>query len=137
MSPRLLNRDTDFRLFMDGEIVEHDDIAPSQRRYQHLLDVGAEGRAVDRSIEHRGGGQLGRAERRDDGVRLPVTARCVIRDAVAAPAPRVAAQQIRRDARFVDEDELPGMMERQRVDPPSPSGGDIRATLFLGVYRFF
>jgi hypothetical protein len=28
-------------------------------------------------------------------------------------------------------------VERHRLDPPSPSGSDIRATLFVGVYRFF
>ena len=137
MRSRLLNRPPDFGLFVGGEIVEHHDIPGAQRGHQDLLDVRPEGRAVDRSIEHRGGRQRGRTERREDRVRLPVTARRVIRDAVAAQGPRIAAQQIRRDARFVHEDELPGIVERQGVDPPAPSGGDIRAPLFGGVHRFF
>ena len=70
---------------------EHHDISTSQRGHQHLLDVGTERGAVDRSIEHRGGRHLSRAERCDDRVRLPVTAGRVIRDAVAAQAPRVPA----------------------------------------------
>ena len=47
----LLNRRADLGLLVGGEIVEHDDIARSQRRHQDLLDVGAECGAVDRPIE--------------------------------------------------------------------------------------
>jgi len=61
----------------------------------------------------------------------------VIRDAFAPRASGVATQQIRRDARFIDEDVLRRIVERQRVCPLAPCGGDIRATLFVGVYGFF
>ena len=78
MRPRLLDRGADLGLFVGGEIVEHNDIARAQRRHQDLLDVGEERGVVDRPIEDRRRGQLGGAERRDDGVRLPVAARRVI-----------------------------------------------------------
>jgi len=78
-----------------------------------------------------------RTEGRDDRVRFPMTARRVIRDAIAAEAPRIAAQQIRGDARFINEDVLPGIMERLRGHPLPPCGGHIRTPLFRGVDGFF
>ena len=38
-----------------AEVVEDDDVARSQRRHQHLLDIGGEQVAVDRSVDHAGG----------------------------------------------------------------------------------
>jgi hypothetical protein len=67
---------------------------------------------------------------------LPVIRR-VIRGTFASRAARVATQQIRRDARFIDEDVLRRIVGRQRVCPLAPCGGDIRTTLFVGVYGFF
>jgi hypothetical protein len=61
----------------------------------------------------------------------------VISDARAAQAAGVPAQEIRGHARFVDEDVLSRIVERQRLTPPAPGGRDIRATLFVGVYGFF
>lgn len=87
-----LNRRANLRLFVSGEIVEHHDIAGSQRRDEDLLDVRAEGSVVERSIEDRCSGQFGRAERRHHRVRLPVAAGCVIRNACPPRTPRVAAQ---------------------------------------------
>ena len=46
------------RLFVDGEIVEHDHIAGAERGHQDLLDVGEKRRIVDRSVEH---GRSGKA----------------------------------------------------------------------------
>jgi hypothetical protein len=89
--PGLLNCHAYLGLLVGGEIIEHDDIARAQRGDQDLLDVGTEGGGVDRSIEHGRRGQLGRAERRDHCVRLPVAARRVIPNARPAKAASVAA----------------------------------------------
>jgi hypothetical protein len=43
-------------LLVGSEVIEHDDIARSQRGHQDLLDVGAEGDVVDRTIEDGGCG---------------------------------------------------------------------------------
>ncbi len=43
---------THLRLVMDLEVVEHDHVAPAQRRHEDLVDVGAKGQIVDRAIEH-------------------------------------------------------------------------------------
>ncbi len=88
---RLLNRDAHLGLLVAGEIVEHDDITGAQRGDQDVLDVGAEGGVVDRSVEHGRRGQLRGAECRDHRVRLPVAARRVIPYARPAKAAGVAA----------------------------------------------
>ena len=73
----------------------------------------------------------------DDGVGLPVAARRVIAEAHAARTPAVAAQEIRRDARFIDEDVAARVVQRLGVLPPAARRGDVRPALFVGVYRFF
>ena len=77
------------RFFKVGN--KHDDIAPSERGHQDLLDVGAERDVVDRAIEDGRRGQLRRPERSNHGVRFPVAAGGVIGDARPARASRIAA----------------------------------------------
>jgi len=124
-------------LFVHGEIVEHDHIARAQRRHQDLLDVGEKRRRVDRSVEHSRCPEAVEAQRRHDRVRLPVTAGRVIAEAGAAQAAAVPAQQIRRDATFIQKHILLRGAERLPSLPLPPGGGDIRPTLLVGVYRFF
>ena len=38
-----------------AEVVEDDDVAWCQRQHQHLLDMGGERVALDRSVDHAGG----------------------------------------------------------------------------------
>ena len=87
----LFDRGPDFRLFMDGEIVEDDDIAWSQRGHQDLFDVREETRTIDGPIEHGGGTEALEAQRGDHGVGLPMTARRVIRESGAAWTPAIAS----------------------------------------------
>jgi hypothetical protein len=70
-------------------------------------------------------------------VRLPMAAGRVIAEPHAAETAPVAAQQIGRHAAFIDKDILPGVVQRQPVAPAAPLSGDVGATLFVGVYRFF
>jgi hypothetical protein len=102
-----------------------------------LLDVGEKRRIIDRPVEHRRGVHAVPPERGDDGVRLPVPARRVIADPQATGTARVAAKQIGGDPRFVDEDVVARVAQRQPVLPASPRRRDISAALFVGVYRFF
>lgn len=124
-------------LFVGREIVEDDDIARPERRHEDLLDVRAERLIVDRAIEHGGGGQRRRTEGGDDGVRLPVAAGRVIRDAGATRTPGVQPEQVGGDARLIDEDKVPRIVERDRRAPLAAIRRDIRASLFVGVYAFF
>ena len=66
-----------------------------------------------------------------------MTAGRVIAQPHAAETAPVAAQQISRDAAFIDEDVLPGVAQRQPVAPAAPLSGDVGSALFVGVYRFF
>jgi hypothetical protein len=70
-------------------------------------------------------------------VRLPVAARCVIANARPPRTARVATQQVCRHTRFIDEDVLARIVERERLVPLAPGGRDIRPTLLVGVYGFF
>ncbi len=125
------------RLFVHRQVVEDDDIARPQRRGEHLLDVGEKRGIVDRAVEDRGRGQAVDPEARDDRVRLPVAARRVIAQPHATGTAPVAPQQIRRDARFIDEDVGARVVQGLRVLPPASCGGDVRPALLVGVYRFF
>ena len=61
----------------------------------------------------------------------------VVAQSHAARTPPVAAEQIRRDARFIKEDVLPRVAQRLPLAPAPALSGDVGATLFVGVYRFF
>jgi hypothetical protein len=124
-------------LFVDGEIVEYNDIASPKCRGQHLLHVGKKTVVVDGPIEHGRRRDPVGPQRGDNRVRLPMTAGCVIAYAHAATTAAVAAQQIGRDAAFIEKDVLPGIAQRQPVAPAAPLSDDVRAPLFVGVYRFF
>ena len=76
-------------------------------------------------------------QRGDDRVRLPMTAGRVIAEARARGTAAIAAQQIRRDAAFIEEDVLAHVAQRLPRPPLAPRRGDIRPALFVGVYRFF
>lgn len=131
------DRGTHRWLFVDGEIVEHDHIASAERWDQDLLDVGEKRRIVDRSVKDGRGGEAVEAQRRDDGVCLPMAAGRVIAQARAAETAAVPTQQIRRDPAFIQKQILRHVAERLPRLPLPPGGGDIRPTLFVGVYRFF
>jgi hypothetical protein len=122
---------------VDGEIVEYKDIASPEGRGQHLLHVGKKAGVVDGPIEHGRRRDPVRPQRGDDRVRLPMTAGCVIAQAHAAATASVAAQPIGRDAAFIEKDVPPGVAQRQPVAPAAPRRDDVRAPLFVGVYRFF
>jgi hypothetical protein len=70
-------------------------------------------------------------------VGLPMAAGRVITQPHAAETPPVPPQQIGRDAAFVEEDVLPRVAQWQPIAPAASFSGDVGASLFVGVYRFF
>ena len=60
---------------MAGEIVHDDDVAWPELGDEHLLDVGLEGVAVDRAVEHQGRDNAVEAQAGDEGRGLPVAVR--------------------------------------------------------------
>jgi hypothetical protein len=70
-------------------------------------------------------------------VGLPVAARGVIPEAHAPRTAPVAAQEIRGDPRFVDEDVAARVVQRLGLLPPAAVRGDVRPSLLVRVDRFF
>jgi hypothetical protein len=70
-------------------------------------------------------------------VSLPMAVRRVIAKAHAARTSPVAPQEIRRDPRFIDEDIGARIVQGLGVLPAPAIGGNVRASLLVGVYRFF
>ena len=66
-----------------------------------------------------------------------MTARRVIVQTRAARTAPVAAQQVRRYPTLVEEDVLPGIVQRLDVPPLPTLRGDVSAPLFVGVNGFF
>lgn len=124
-------------VLMYRQVVEDDHIPGPERRHEHLLDVGEKRRVVDRAIEYRRRGEAVDTQRRDDRVRLPMTARRAIVQAGATGAATIAPQQIGGHPAFIEKDVLPHVAEGLPVLPLATGRGDIKATLFVGVYRFF
>lgn len=127
----------DLRLFMAREIVEDDDVAGPQRRHQHLLDIGQKRGIVDRAVEHGGRGEAVDAQAGDHRVGLPMAAGRVIPEPDPAGTPTIAPQQVRGDARLVDEDVGARVVYRLGVLPVPARRGYVRTALLVGVYRFF
>lgn len=125
------------RLFVCGEVVQDDHVAASKRRREDLFDIGQKRRVVDRAVKHGRCAEPVGPQRRNDGVRFPMTARRVIAEPGADGTAAVAAQQIRGHATFVEKHILPGIPQRLPASPLPARGGDIRPALFVGVYRFF
>lgn len=137
LRPRVFDRRAHRGVLVHRQVIHDDDIAATQRGNQDLLDVGAERRPVDRPVEHGRRGQLGGAQPGDHRVGLPVPTGRVIGGPRAARTTGIPAQYVGGDARFVDEDKAAGVVEWLPLAPLPSRGGDIRATLFGGVYRFF
>jgi hypothetical protein len=131
------DRRADLRLFVDGEIVEYDDIAGPERRHEHLVDVGEKRGIVDRAIEDGRRREALQAQARDHRTRLPVPARRVIAEAQAARAPAIPPDQIGGHATFVQKHVVPRVGQGLPLAPPAPFSGDVRPALFVRVYRFF
>lgn len=125
------------RLFVDHEIVEDHHRAGPERRDEHLLDIGEKRGVVERAVEHRRRPEAVDPQRRDDRVRLPVAAGRIVPQPGAARTATIPPEQVGGDPRLIEEDVAGRVVERLRLPPAVPGRGDIRASLFVGVDRFF
>lgn len=132
-----LNRRLHLGLFVHREVIEDDDVAGAERRDEHLLDIGEKRGIIDRPVEDGGRREPIDPQRGDDRVRLPMAVGRVIAKPEPAGTAPITAQQIGRDAGFIDEDIAARIVQAQGVLPLPPARGDISATLFVGEYRFF
>ena len=131
------DRGSDLGLLVRREIVEHDDIARRERRREDLLHVGEEGRVIDGPVEDGRRVEAIDSKRGDHRLGLPMTARRVIAEPRAARTSPIAPQQIRRDPALVEEQVVPYVAHGLHARPLPARRGDVRPTLFVGVYGFF
>jgi alpha-D-ribose 1-methylphosphonate 5-triphosphate synthase subunit PhnG len=122
---------------MRGEIVGDDHVARREGGDQDLFDVGEKTVAVHRAVDHPRRGQPGQTHAGDKGARLPARERCMIADAVAAQTAAVPAQEIRRDAGFIEKDEARRVPRRRCGLPLLPRGGDVGPVVFGRAHRLF
>jgi len=127
----------DLRLFVDGEIVEHDHVAGPERRDEDLLDIGVEADRVDRPIEDDGRPEAVHPQRRNHRVGFPMAARRMVVQAGPARASAIPPQEIGGHPALIQEHILPRIVQRLRVPPVETLCGDVSAPLFVGVYGFF
>lgn len=134
---RLLDGGPRGGMFVHGQVIEHDDVVGAQCGDEDLLDVGDEGRLIDRSVEHGRRREPVAPERGENRVGLPVAEGRVIDESLAAETAAVPPEQIRRHATFVEKHQA-RRIQAGRGRAPVPTGDhNIGAGLFSGVYGFF
>ena len=137
LGPDVFDRRTHRGLFVDGEVVEHHHVARPQRGHQDLFDIGEERRVVDRPIEDRRRAESVQPQGGDHRMGLPMAARRVIVEPFAPRTAPVPAQQIGGHSTLVEEHVLAHIVERLPRSPRPTRRHDVRASLFVGVDRFF
>lgn len=128
---------TNGQVLVGAKIVHHDDIAGLEGRYEHLLDVGKEGLAVDGPVEHEGRRDLVVPQSREKRHCLPVAVRDLgdERPATAVPAPR--ARHVRFGPGLIDEDEAGGINLCLVFFPAEAAASDVGAVLLGCEQGFF
>ena len=120
-----------------AEIVQDDDVARPQGRYELLLDISAEGLAVDRPVEDTRGGKPVATQRTKEGQRAPMAVWRKGAQAFAFVPPAAQRGHVGLDPGLVDEDEL-GWVEMTLPRPPSLTPPrDVATRLLKREQRFF
>jgi hypothetical protein len=120
-----------------AEIVHDDEVTPSQRRNQHLFDIGEEQLAIDRSVEHAGGGQAILSQTGYEGGGLPVPMGYCINQPVAHRSPAIEPDHVGLGPGFIDEDQPIRVQLRLVLAPFRPGLGNVRSILLGGPERLF
>jgi len=120
-----------------GYVVHDDDVAASQRRSEHLIDIGDEALAGHGSFEQHRRREPVMAQRGNEGHGFPSAERHLADEPLPARRPAVEAGHVGGHRSFIDEDEAPGV---KFALPPTPRGAsrrDVRPILLGGVQDFF
>lgn len=89
---------------MGAEVVHHDDIAVSQSRTEHAVEIGEEDVGVRGSLDGHGGDHAAETHRAQDGQHLPVALGRAFVQPLATEAASEASRHADRDATFVNKD---------------------------------
>ena len=122
---------------MAAEIIEDDDISLDQGRSEHLLDIGGEDLAVDRSVDHPWCVDPVMAERCDEGLRLPMSEWHEGVEPLTFGAPASERSHVGLHPCLVDEDQAFGINLALMSLPAQALAGDVRSILLRWQDRFF
>jgi len=93
---------------MAAQIIESDDVAWGQGWREHLLDIGCEQLAIDRSVDHPGGVDAVVPQGGDEGQRLSVAVRHARIKTLPAQSPAAQRWHVGLDPGLSNEDQAPG-----------------------------
>jgi hypothetical protein len=116
-----------------GQIVSDHDIAGRERRSEELLDLGAEGSSVDRSVQHQWCHDPIVAQSREERGGVPMTMRRGGDQPFPAPRPSARPGHVGFGPGFVEKDQPCGIQPRLRFPPAVTRFGDVCARLFSGM----
>lgn len=125
------------RPLVAGQIVHDHDVARPEFGHENLVDIGLEGDAVDRPVEHEGRGDAAAAQSGNEGGRLPVPVRHADPQPLATGASAMPPRHVRRGPGLVDEDKPLGVEIELAVEPVSPPLHDVGAVLLGSVRGLF
>ena len=122
---------------MAAEIVDHDDVAWLERRDQHLPDLSAEQRPIDRAIDHtwRGDGVV--AQRGEERQRAPAPVWRIGAQPLPPWAPTTQRCHVGLDPGLIDEDEAGRIKLLLHIQPATAAASDIGAQLLSREPAFY
>ena len=104
---------------------------------ENLLDISAEARAIDRSVDDAGRGEPVATQRRQEREGPPSPEGRLGDEALASGASAMGARHVGFRPGLVDEEEPPRIDRRLTRLPPLTPPGDVRPVLFGGAKAFF
>jgi hypothetical protein len=116
-------------------VVHHDDVALSQRRDHHTLNIDPEAFAIDWPVEHPWRIDAVAAQGGEECQGLPVSVGNLSRQALAARSPQ--RPHICLGPGFIDEDQPPRINAPLTGLPPPALGGDAGTVLLARQHGFF
>lgn len=126
--------------FMEGDVVEDDDVAGLQFRRELGFDIGLETSSVHWCVDDPGRDHGVAAQAGDEGLRLPAAERCMRAIALSLRRPAGALGQPCVGRSFVDEDEpRQGFVEEwlARSGPMLARLPDLGTPMLAGPERLF
>ena len=117
--------------------VHDDDVALAQFRNKDALDIGLEGDAIDRAVEHERRDHAARGQASDESRRFPMAVRDADTQAFAAAAAAVGPRHAGRSPGLVDEDQAFGIEIELALEPGLALLQDVGSVLLRRVRGLF
>jgi len=126
--------------FVDGKVVENDDIASRQCRSELCLDIGIEGGPVHRMVDDPWRGEPEASQSGDEGLCVPMAEGRIHDQPLAAGHPATQAHHLGIHRGFIKEDKAMRLQSHPRLtfgDPRLALRLHRRACAFRRHQRFF